>query len=131
MTQSAKRVAEPDIEPVRVLGRGLRAKKGVRLTLRTVREAVGKTQLDVSREAQMNQGDVSRLEARSNLGDCQVGTLIRYIHGLGGELELIARFGDKRITVVGVEPSVAAADEAERPVPPKRTSARRRSTGPG
>ena len=28
-----------DPEPVRVLGRGLRARRGVRLTLRTIREA--------------------------------------------------------------------------------------------
>jgi hypothetical protein len=114
-----------------VLGRGLRAKRGVRLTLRTVREAIGKTQVDISREAQMNQGDVSRLEARTDLGDCQVGTLRRYIEALGGELEVVARFGDKRITVVGVEPTADSSGEVESPALPKRSSTRRRTTGRG
>ncbi len=131
MAHSTKRVSEADAEPVRVLGRGLRARRGVRLTLRTVREAIGKTQVDVSREAQMNQGDVSRLEARTDLGDCQVGTLRRYIEALGGELEVIARFGDKRITVVGVEPPADSSDEVEPTAPPKQSPARRRSTGRG
>jgi hypothetical protein len=130
MGQSAKPIVEqPDVEPVRILGRGLRAKKGVRLTLRTVREAVGKTQVDVSRVAQMNQGDVSRLEARSDLGDCRVGTLRRYIEALGGELELVARFGDKRITVVGVEPTAAAGGEVEPPAARRQNTRRGRSAG--
>lgn len=94
-------------EPVRVLGRGLRAKRGVRMTLRTLRDAAGFTQVAVSEKSGINQADVSRLENRVELEDCQVTTLQRYISALGGELELVARFGDKRITVVGV-PSAEA-----------------------
>ena len=88
-------------EPVRVLGRGLRAKRGVHLTMRTVREAAGQTQIEVAQSARMDQSDVSRLENRENFGDCQVSTLQRYVAALGGHLELVAAFGDKKIILTG------------------------------
>ena len=112
MTQSMKRSAQLDAEPVRVLGRGLRAQRGVHLTLRTVREATGKTQVDIAQESQIDQADVSRLENRADFDDCQVATLRRYIAALGGHLELVARFGDKRISLVGAKPTVAATTPA-------------------
>jgi len=88
-------------EPVRVLGRGLRARRGVRMTLRTLRDAAGFTQVTVSEKSGIDQADVSRLENRAELDDCQVATLQRYVNALGGELELVAKFGEKRIAVVG------------------------------
>src|SRR5689334_7852007 len=103
MSPSVRRRLEADVEPVRVLGRGLRAAQGVRLTLRTLRDAAGKTQVDVAGEAEMDQADVSRLEARSDFEDCQVATLRRYVEALGGTLELVARFDDKRISIAGIE----------------------------
>ncbi len=106
MSQSAKQRREA--EPVRVLGRGLRAARGVHLSLRTVREAAGKTQIDVAKESEIDQGDISRLEGRSDFEDCQLATLRRYIEAVGGQLELVARFGDKRISLVGAS-SVGAA----------------------
>ena len=108
MTQSARRRASPEAEPVRVLGRGLRAARGVHLTLRTLRDAVGKTQVDVAKQSQIDQADVSRLESRSNFEDCQVATLRRYVEALGGSLELVAQFGDKRIAIVGIQTETAA-----------------------
>ncbi len=108
MTQSAKRRAEPEVEPVRVLGRGLRAARGVHLTLRTLRDAVGKTQVDIAKQSQIDQADISRLEARSDFEDCQVATLRRYVEALGGSLELVAQFGDKRISIAGVQTQPAA-----------------------
>lgn len=112
MTQSMKRTAQLDAEPVRVLGRGLRAQRGVHLTLRTVREATGKTQVDVAQESQIDQADVSRLENRADFDDCQIATLKRYIGALGGHLELVARFGDKKVSLVGAKPTVAATTPA-------------------
>jgi transcriptional regulator with XRE-family HTH domain len=103
MTQSAKRRHESEVEPVRVLGRGLRAARGVHLTLRTLRDAVGKTQIDIARQSQIDQADISRLEARSNFEDCQVATLRRYVEALGGSLELVAQFGEKRIAIAGIQ----------------------------
>jgi len=105
MSTAAKRRVED--EPVRVLGRGLRAQRGVHLTLRTLREAAGKTQMDVTQSSGMDQGDISRLEARSSFGDCQVSTLERYLAAIGGQIELVATFGDKKIIVTGVEAASA------------------------
>jgi len=103
MTQSARRRAERDVEPVRVLGRGLRAARGVHLTLRALRDAVGKTQVDIAKQSQIDQADISRLETRSNFEDCQVATLRRYVEAVGGSLELVAQFGDKRIAISGIQ----------------------------
>jgi predicted transcriptional regulator len=103
MTQSAKRRGDTEIEPVRVLGRGLRAARGVHLTLRSLRDAIGKTQVDVAKQSQIDQADISRLESRSDFEDCQVATLRRYVEALGGSLELVAQFGDKRIAISGIQ----------------------------
>ena len=92
-----------DTEPIRLLGRGLRAQRGVRLTMRALREAAARTQLDVAAASQMDQADVSRLESRREFEDCQVSTLRRYIAALGGTLELVAAFGNKRIALSGIE----------------------------
>ena len=103
MNTSARTHLSIETEPVRVLGRGLGARRGVRLTLRTLRDAVGKTQLDVATGAKMDQADVSRLESREAFDDSQVSTLQRYVSALGGTLELVAAFGDKKIVLCGVE----------------------------
>ena len=48
MNQAVQRRGRSQMESVRVLGRGLRAQRGVHLTMRTLREAAGKTQVDVA-----------------------------------------------------------------------------------
>ncbi len=106
MSQSAKKRPRGEPEPVRFLGRGLRAARGVHLTLRTLREASDKTQIDVARGSQIDQGDVSRLESREDFDDCLVTTLRRYIEALGGTLDLVAQFGDKKISIAGAQASV-------------------------
>ncbi len=126
MTTSAKRHLPPETEPVRVLGRGLRAQSGVRLTMRVVREAAGKTQVDVAAQSQMDQADVSRLESREDFDDCQVSTLQRYVTALGGNLELVAAFGNKRIVLCGVESGVPAITPANKRTRPARTTKPRR-----
>jgi len=92
-----------EAEAMRLLGRGLRAQRGVRLTMRALREATARTQMDVAAASQMDQADVSRLEGRREFEDCQVSTLRRYVAALGGTLELVAAFGDKKIALCGVE----------------------------
>ena len=107
MRESPQRRVATALEPVRVLGRGLRAQRGVHLTMRALREATGKTQGDVAEESQMDQGDISRLESREDFDDCQVSTLRRYVAALGGHVELVAAFGNKRIVLSGT-PAVAS-----------------------
>jgi hypothetical protein len=103
MKRAAHRAAIQEAEPVRILGRGLRAKRGVRLTMRALREGAGRTQVAVAQAAQIDQSDISRLENKHDFDDCEVSTLRRYVDALGGRLEIVAAFGDKKIVLVGVE----------------------------
>jgi transcriptional regulator with XRE-family HTH domain len=105
MSQASKRRPEPQSGPVRVLGRGLRAQRGVHLTLRALREGVGKTQIEVRESSHIDQADISRLESRESFDEYQVSTLQRYLSALGGHLELVAVFGDKKIILAGVQPT--------------------------
>lgn len=110
---------------MRVLGRGLRAQRGVHLTIRILRDAAGKTQVDVAREARIDQADIFRLESRANFDDCQVSTLQRYVATLGGRLELVAEFGNKKIVLVGAKASISP-EPARKGLPrPGRKAARR------
>jgi predicted transcriptional regulator len=66
----------------------------IEMDLRAVRELAGKTQVEVAVEVEMTQSEVSRFEKRS---DVRLSTLRRYIEALGGELEISAVLGDKRV----------------------------------
>ena len=107
MSQAVKKIDDSEAEPVRVLGRGLRARRGVHLPLRTLREAAGKTQAEVADASGIHQSDISRLEGRESFDDCQVATLRRYIEALGGRLDLVATFGNKHIDLVAVKSQTA------------------------
>ncbi len=67
--------------------------------LKELREAAGKTQLEVAAMAEMTQAELSKLERRD---DHLVSTLRRYVEALGGELEVVAVIGNKRISLTGV-----------------------------
>lgn len=62
------------------------------MTMRDLRHALQLTQKTVAKKLGINQDNVSRLEARS---DVLLSTLRSYIHSLGGELSLIAEFPDR------------------------------------
>jgi transcriptional regulator with XRE-family HTH domain len=113
-------------EPVRVLGRGLRAHRGVHLTMRTLREAIGRTQADLAEASQIDQADISRLESRENFEDCQISTIQRYVAALGGQLELVAAFGDKKIFLTGVQTGPTGGAPAHKALRRKGLSATRR-----
>jgi hypothetical protein len=49
----------------------------------------------------MDQSDVSRLEGREDFEECLVSTLRRYVAALGGQLQLVASFGEKKIILTG------------------------------
>jgi hypothetical protein len=74
----------------------------------------------------MDQADVSRLESREDFDDCQVSTLQRYVTALGGNLELVAAFGNKRIVLCGVESGVPAITPTNKRTRPARTTKPRR-----
>lgn len=74
-------------------------KELLEMNLRAMREMLGKTQVELAEEAEMQQSEISKTERRT---DHLLSTLRRYVEALGGELEVIANFGDKRIRLKGV-----------------------------
>jgi transcriptional regulator with XRE-family HTH domain len=75
-----------DKSRAKVIRRGPKHPLGPKMSLRLLREALGKTQVDIATAAEMAQGDVSRLEQRE---DAKLSTLQRYVQALGAELALV------------------------------------------
>jgi DNA-binding XRE family transcriptional regulator len=71
-------------------------KKLLEMDLRELREAAGKTQEELAEALKKAQSEISRLENRS---DYRFSTLQRYVAALGGELEVVASFGTRRVKV--------------------------------
>ncbi|MGO9839473.1 MAG: helix-turn-helix domain-containing protein [Polyangiaceae bacterium] len=69
------------------------------MDLRELRQEAGKTQAEVAEIAEMTQAELSKLERRD---DHLLSTLRRYVSALGGELEVVAVFDNKRIALKGV-----------------------------
>ena len=129
MNHAVQRRGQSEMASVRVLGRGLRAQRGVHLSMRTLREAAGKTQIDVAGASQINQADISRLESQEDFDDYQVSTLRRYLAALGGQLEIVGAFGNKRIVLSGVRAELVTTSPANKALQPtSRTARRARST---
>ena len=80
-----------DWTKTKVIGRG--TKTGRRFDLRALRAALDKTQADIAGAAEMEQGDVSKLEMRD---DIKLSTLARYVGALGGKLEVTAVIKGRR-----------------------------------
>jgi predicted transcriptional regulator len=69
------------------------------MDLRALREATGKTQEELAALAGMSQPQLSQVENRPNP---RLETLRRVVGALGGELEVAAVIGGKRIVLAGV-----------------------------
>src|SRR5260370_40256416 len=70
------------------------------MDLRELRKLVGVTQTQLAERLKTSQGEVSQAERRE---DYRLSTLRRYAAALGGKIEIIADFGDKRIRLVALE----------------------------
>jgi DNA-binding XRE family transcriptional regulator len=66
------------------------------LALAELRQSRHVTQVQLAETLGISQGNVSRLEARS---DVYLSTLRSYVEALGGHLEIAAVFGDERVRV--------------------------------
>jgi DNA-binding Xre family transcriptional regulator len=66
------------------------------LALADLRQSRNVTQVDLAAELGISQGNVSRMETRSEI---YLSTLRHYIEALGGRLEITAVFGDDRVPV--------------------------------
>jgi predicted transcriptional regulator len=64
------------------------------MSLAELRKELGKTQAEVAAAAEMTQGMLSQVENRD---DHLVSTLRRCVRALGGDLELTAVVGNKRV----------------------------------
>jgi transcriptional regulator with XRE-family HTH domain len=62
-------------------------------SLRALRKAAGKTQVDVAAALGIKQENVSRIERQADL---LLSTLSRYVHAIGGHLRLTAEFAGGR-----------------------------------
>jgi DNA-binding Xre family transcriptional regulator len=66
------------------------------LALADLRQSRHVTQVQLAEALGISQGNVSRLEGRS---DVYLSTLRSYVEALGGHLEIAAVFDDQRVTV--------------------------------
>ena len=78
---------------------GALAELALEMNLPELRNALGKTQLDVAEAAEMTQSSLSDFERRD---DHVLSVLRRYIQALGGDLEVNAVFGDTRVKLKGI-----------------------------
>jgi DNA-binding XRE family transcriptional regulator len=89
-TMSAERIARVRNEAIEELHA---------LTLRQLREEAGKTQVEMADLIEVTQSALSRMERRE---DNPIDVLRRYVEALGGELEVVAVLGNKRVKLLGV-----------------------------
>src|SRR5688572_23878222 len=69
------------------------------LTLGGLRRELDLTQAELAEAAAMTQSELSRLESRA---DHRISTLRRYIQALGGEIEITAVIGKRRVKLTDV-----------------------------
>jgi hypothetical protein len=74
-----------------------RVKKAVEeMPLSELRRARELTQSTLATAMGINQGDVSKIEQRT---DCYISTLRNYVTAMGGELDIVARFPEGAIKI--------------------------------
>lgn len=69
------------------------------VTLRELRQGLDLTQAELADAASMTQSELSRLESRA---DHRISTLRRYVEALGGEIEITAIVGKRRVKLTDV-----------------------------
>jgi predicted transcriptional regulator len=69
------------------------------LTLKELRQDLAVTQAELAEQAEMTQSELSRLESRA---DHRVSSLRRYVAALGGEIEITAVIGGRRVKLTDV-----------------------------
>ena len=72
--------------------------------LRELRESQGLTQSDLAQRMSVTQPSVSALES-GELGRSGLSTLQSYIEALGGQVDIVATFGDRKIVLQSAENS--------------------------
>ncbi len=89
-------------------------------SLRELRRALQLTQTDVASTLGKRQDEVSRIEQR---GDLLLSTLNDYVRSLGGELELVCTFKDRRPVRIRNVARLADGQASRRPAKPRARAA--------
>lgn len=79
-------------------------------TLKDLRQAAKKTQIELAATLGVRQDTISRIEKRS---DMLLSTLRHYIEGMGGTLELVAKFPNRPPVVIDQLASDLSADSKD------------------
>lgn len=66
--------------------------------LSEIRESSGLNQTDIANRLGVSQSRVSRIE-RGDIDHSEIATVRAYVGALGGEVEIVAKFGDERFTI--------------------------------
>jgi len=99
-TRNWKSVRAERLSPSAIARTTRRARAQVEeLTLQELRQGLALTQVDAAQAAEMTQSELSRLESRA---DHRISTLRRYVEALGGQLEIAAVFGGRRVKLTEV-----------------------------
>jgi DNA-binding XRE family transcriptional regulator len=80
-----------------------RAARRLGKALADVRKAANATQQDVAGRAGMTQNTVSKIE---NAEDVLISSVVRYMHAMGGGVELVLKMPDGEATRVDFDPEV-------------------------
>jgi DNA-binding XRE family transcriptional regulator len=86
---SLQDIPELDVKHAKVLRRGPRPERALKLSLRELRAAAGKTQAEVGAALGSDQAEMSKLERRS---DMMLSTLRRYAEAVGARCEVVFVF---------------------------------------
>jgi predicted transcriptional regulator len=99
-TRTWKSVKADRLEPQAATRVAKRARDELlELTLKELRKDLDVTQTELAEAADMTQSELSRLESRA---DHRVSSLRRYVEALGGEIEITAIIGTRRIKLTDV-----------------------------
>jgi transcriptional regulator with XRE-family HTH domain len=82
------------------------------LSLRDLRKSLKITQTDLAETMGTSQSAVSQIE--NNIGAIYLATLRKHIEAMGGELQLVAKFLDRRPVIVSVADLTEEDDDRER-----------------
>jgi hypothetical protein len=94
-------IPELDVTRAKLLRRGPRPGRTLKLPLRAMREAAGRTQAGVGAALGSDQAEMSRLEKR---GDMMLSTLRKYAAAIGAECEVVFVFPKTGHRIVLGEP---------------------------
>jgi DNA-binding XRE family transcriptional regulator len=87
--RSLRDIPELDVKHAKVIRRGPKQDRVLKLPLRAMREAAGKTQAEVGTALGSDQAEMSKLERRP---DMMLSTLRKYAEALGARCEVVFVF---------------------------------------